>query len=71
MGLIPVSSAEEKLAELRMQRCQRCIHSFESKVLRVVNGHGEYIRKLACRKCSCPVWEKTIVVDEKCPEGKW
>jgi hypothetical protein len=70
-GILQTSKAEQKLSELRIERCTRCFFSEQSSVLKIINGKGEYQQHLSCRKCSCPIWQKTIVVDEKCPVGKW
>lgn len=70
-GLLPVSRAERKLAALRMKICVICPYSEESSFLRLINDEARYEKTLACSKCGCPVDAKTIVVDEKCPKGKW
>jgi hypothetical protein len=71
LGLISVSKAEEKLADLRLQVCGKCTYAEKSRALRILNGSAEYENQLKCSLCSCPCYEKTIVVDEECPISKW
>lgn len=71
MGFISVSTAEEKMAELRLAICKDCPESEEKKILKILNGHADYERSLACTICHCPCWEKSIIVDEFCPLKKW
>jgi hypothetical protein len=70
-GILQTSKAEEKLAELRLSICKACSYSEESKVLKILNGNVNYEAQLKCTKCTCPCWEKAIVVDEKCPIKNW
>lgn len=70
-GFISVSRAETKLADLRLTICKNCPESKATKVLTILNGNAEYEQTIKCRMCGCPCWEKTIVVDEICPLGKW
>lgn len=70
-GIISVSKAEEKLADLRLKECKYCAFSSESKVLNIINGKALYEKQLVCTKCTCPVYQKTIVVNESCPINKW
>ena len=70
-GFIPVSTAEAKLSELRLKICGVCEYSKESKALVLINGNANYEHELKCTKCKCPCLEKSLVVDERCPVGKW
>ncbi len=71
IGILQISKAEDKLAELRLRKCKICPLSKESKVLKLLNGNAGYEAQLQCTKCHCPCFEKAIVVDEKCPIDKW
>lgn len=71
MGIINVSTAEGKLSELRLSICGICEHSDNSKVLEFLNGRAKYKNQLQCNKCKCPCLEKSLVIDEQCPIGKW
>lgn len=71
LGLLPVSKAEAKLSALRLDQCNKCAHSKESKVLTFLNGHADYQKQIVCGKCGCPCLQKSLAVDEKCPIGKW
>lgn len=70
-GLLPVSEAEEKLAQLRLNICAGCRYHKTSQVLEIVNGNAEEVNMLYCKKCTCPCYQKTIVVKEKCPMKFW
>jgi hypothetical protein len=70
-GILPISTAEHKLSELRMGFCNNCSQAKTSKVLEILSGKEHYTSKLVCTKCKCPCLEKSLVTDEKCPIGKW
>ena len=71
LGILQISTAEQKLSELRMKKCTNCPFTTSSKILKLVNGNASYESTLVCTRCNCPCLEKTIVVDEKCPLEKW
>lgn len=70
-GVLPVSSAEEKLSQLRLKICAGCPDHKTSKVLEIVNGNAEEVHMMFCKKCTCPCYQKTIVVEENCPLNHW
>lgn len=70
-GIISTSKAEEKLSDLRLSICNLCEYAEESKVLKVLHGDIGEVATLKCTKCKCPCLEKSLVVDERCPEYKW
>lgn len=71
LGILSVSVPEKKLSDLRMKICMHCFYSKGSKMLELINGHGEYVNTIYCTKCKCPCKEKSLVTDEKCPMGNW
>jgi hypothetical protein len=71
LGILPVSTAEQKLSDLRMKSCRSCFFSQESKVLKIVKGSVDEDVTLSCSVCSCSCEEKSLVIDECCPKGKW
>lgn len=71
LGLLPVAEAEQKLSDLRMSICATCPAAKEFAPLKIVNGTAVKENALYCTKCSCPCKQKTIVVNETCPLGKW
>lgn len=70
-GWLPSSAAEKKLSQLRLKQCSGCIYADESKVLKLLQGKASYEKALYCTKCVCPADQKSLVVDENCPIGKW
>lgn len=71
LGLLSVSDPNKKLSDLRLKICGFCRHSKPSKVLEIMNGAANYRETLQCAKCLCPCLEKTLVIDEKCPDNQW
>lgn len=70
-GFIPSSKAETALSELRIKQCAKCPFADRAKVLKLVGGHAKYEHQLVCSKCGCPCAQKSMVVEELCPVGKW
>lgn len=70
-GLIKTTPAEVVLSELRLMKCRQCEFASKSRVLEIVNGHAKYSDVLKCTKCGCPCKQKSLVLTEKCPMGKW
>ena len=62
-------------SKLRLLDCGKCSFTKQSKVLKFINGDANEIETLVCTGCSknfhCPVVEKSLVKNEKCPKGKW
>jgi hypothetical protein len=71
IGILQVSKAEYKLSELRLSICDSCEFAEGSKFLKIINDEAEEVYSLKCTKCKCPCLEKSLVVDEQCPENKW
>lgn len=71
LGLLPVAEAEQKLSDLRMSICSTCPASKVSTALKIINGEAVKEHALYCTKCKCPCKQKTLVVNEKCPLGRW
>jgi hypothetical protein len=70
-GILNITPAEHKLSALRMNTCRDCDKAKTSKVLEILNGNAHYSSKMVCSVCHCPCLEKSLVVNEKCPLGKW
>ena len=71
LKLIATTPVIKQLSKHRLKICEKCPSARYSKVLRIVNGRGEYANSLQCTKCECPCLEKSLVTKEKCPLGKW
>lgn len=71
LGIVPTSTAEQKLAELRLKICAGCLFHKVSKILTLINGEGKFEDTLICGICHCPCHAKCLVVDEKCPKRFW
>lgn len=61
----------ESISKIRLLECENCEFTKQSKVLKFINGDAKEIETLKCKGCGCPVVEKSLVKNEKCPKGKW
>jgi hypothetical protein len=74
LGLVEVSDENKELARKRVAICVECPHAKEHWLKKFIDdvlqndilGSG-----IGCKKCGCPINEKALVIDEKCPIGKW
>ena len=71
LGWMEISPENQELSNNRMNVCVTCPFAKQSKFLKLFKGEARDIDAIACSKCGCPVNEKSLVVNEKCPEGKW
>lgn len=71
LGFLKVQPGELDMAGKRLEMCKACPFTKQSSALKIVNGQGSMEHFSLCTKCGCPVYEKTIVKQEKCPVGKW
>lgn len=68
---IYASKTAGELSMERLKRCEFCRYAKPSKVLKFINGDALEINTMKCSGCGCPVVEKSMVKDEKCPLKKW
>lgn len=71
LGWLEVSPENQQLSVERMKICALCPHAKESSFLKMFKGAAENMDAIFCKKCGCPVNEKSLVTDEKCPLKKW
>lgn len=71
LGLKEITPDEHRMAEERLKICLQCPMAKESKMLILLNGTANREKILKCSGCGCPLYEKVIVPEEKCPLGKW
>ena len=75
IGLFKVSEEDRMLSMERLNVCSTCDFAKEGKFLKLLRGDGHEILALYCKKCpskvKCPVNEKSLSKNEKCPEGLW
>jgi hypothetical protein len=71
LGFIPISAAEGKLSEMRLNICRVCDYAKSKRVFHFINDEAVVGYDLFCTKCKCPCVEKSLVVDEICPINKW
>lgn len=69
--LVEVSNAEQKLSELRLKICGRCEKATDNKILELVNDSAVTVHRKYCTECKCPCLQKSLVINENCPIGKW
>jgi hypothetical protein len=80
LGLQKVSEENKKLSLDRLKICvgaeglPRCEYAKEMWLKKIINGilrRNKQNSGIGCIKCGCPVNEKSLVIHEKCPVGKW
>lgn len=74
LGLVEVSEENKELARKRVEICIECPHAKEQWLKKFIDGilqNDVQGSGIGCGKCGCPVNEKALVVDEKCPDGRW
>lgn len=71
LGWLEVTEENRALSNARMKICSTCPYATESSFLKLLKGEAKEMGAIACGKCGCPVNEKTLVINETCPEGKW
>jgi hypothetical protein len=74
LGLAEVSEEDKTLAKARVAICVDCPHAKEQWLTAFIDDvvqKDELGSGIGCGKCGCPVNAKALVVDEKCPDGRW
>ncbi len=71
MGWLEITEDCAKLSQERLNICATCPFAEESSFLKVFRKEAKDLNAIGCKKCGCPVNEKTLVTDEKCPLNKW
>lgn len=71
LGWLDVSIDNQQLSIERMKKCATCPFAKESSFLKLFKGEAREMDAIKCTECGCPVNEKTLVTNEKCPIGNW
>lgn len=71
LGIIEATQEEKEMSAKRLKQCESCPLAKPSKILRLIKGNEHHLDDFYCSGCGCPVVEKSLVTNEKCPEGKW
>lgn len=78
LGWLDVSPENHQLSIDRMKICATsgpnggpCEFAKESSFLKLLKGEARQMDAIRCTECGCPVNEKTLVTNEKCPIGSW
>jgi hypothetical protein len=74
LGLVEVSEDNRVLARKRVAICVECPHAKEQWLKKFIDGMLQKDIQgsgIGCGKCGCPVNEKALVIEEKCPDGRW
>lgn len=68
-----IHSNEEStgLSKDRLKICIKCPEAVEKEFLKIINGSGINEKTKACKICGCPIFEKSLVKNEKCDLNKW
>ena len=74
LRFIPITDGEKELAMTRVSICVQCPKAKEMWLKKFIDGmlqNDTLGSGIGCSVCGCPVNEKALVTDEKCPEGHW
>lgn len=74
LGLAKVSEENKELAKKRVAICVECPHAKEMWLKAFIDGmlkNDELGSGIGCNLCGCPINEKALVPDEKCPDNRW
>lgn len=74
LGLAEVSEENKKMALDRVKVCVECPFAEEMWLKKFIDGflkRDELGSGIGCTICGCPVNEKALVIEEKCPKNKW
>ena len=72
LGLVEVSEENKALAIIRVSVCVKCPHAKEMWLKKFIDGflrNDELGSGIGCEICGCPVNEKALVIEEKCPDN--
>lgn len=74
LGLKEVSEENKQLSKNRLKICIACPHAKEMWLKKIIDGflkRDKATSGIGCELCGCPVNEKSLVISEECPIGKW
>ena len=70
-GILEITEEERQMSNERLATCAVCPFVAESTMLKIIRSEVHNLDVIKCTRCGCPINEKTIIKNEKCPEGKW
>lgn len=70
-SLIYANDEQKKLSAERMAVCLKCPFAVETTFTKILPNKAVEEKKKACKFCGCPIYEKSLVKEEKCPENRW
>lgn len=65
------TNKQRKLSEERLEVCKSCPFAVEKTFLKILPNRAVEEKKKACTFCGCPIVEKSLVKEEKCPLNLW
>lgn len=65
------TNKQRKLSEERLEVCKSCPFAVEKSFLKILRNEAVEEKKKACPFCGCPIVEKSLVKEEKCPLNLW
>lgn len=70
-SLIYATDQQKKLSAERMAVCETCPFAVETTFTKILPNEALEEKKKACKFCGCPIYEKSLVKEEKCPMNLW
>jgi hypothetical protein len=69
---IYATDQQKEVSLERLEECEVCPDSIESDILQIRGDDDiESVKTRKCSHCGCPNIEKSLVLNETCPLGKW
>lgn len=62
---------QKKLSDERMKVCVDCPFAVVTKFTKILPNEALEEEKKACKFCGCPIYEKSLVTEEKCEMNLW
>lgn len=65
------SERSKRLSSERLEVCRTCPFAVEKSFLKFRKDEAFEEKSKACKHCGCPIIEKSLVQEEKCPMNLW
>ena len=70
-SLIYATDKQKKLSAERMSVCETCPFAIVTTFTKILPNEALEEEKKACKFCGCPIYEKSLVTEEKCEMNLW
>lgn len=70
-SLVYATKKQKKLSSERLPICENCPFAIVTKFTKILPNEALEEEKKACKFCGCPIYEKSLVPEEKCEMNLW